>query len=166
MCQDVEAFLYREARLIDQWRLEEWVGLFDSEGEYLVAPLDSKLEEDNDYDFEDALFLIADDLPLIKGRVARLLNIRAHAEHPRSKVRHFITNIDVTASSNSELTVDSNLIVTRWRRHHLDLYTGHCRHRIRPPEGSGPLKDMCILERRIILDMDVLDPVGPISFIL
>ena len=34
--ETVEEFLYREAALLDAWRLDEWLALFTADGRYLV----------------------------------------------------------------------------------------------------------------------------------
>jgi p-cumate 2,3-dioxygenase beta subunit len=38
---EIEAFLIHEAELLDEWRLEEWLGLMAPEARYLVPPLDA-----------------------------------------------------------------------------------------------------------------------------
>lgn len=35
---EAEDFLFREARLLDEWQLVEWSELFEPDGEYLVPP--------------------------------------------------------------------------------------------------------------------------------
>ena len=43
---EVQAFLYREARLLDEGLLEEWLSLFTDDGEYIMpikaGPLQSR----------------------------------------------------------------------------------------------------------------------------
>src|SRR5258708_288736 len=52
---EAEDFLYREAALLDSWRLMEWAELFTDDGEYLVPSTDEP-----DGDPASTLFLIYD----------------------------------------------------------------------------------------------------------
>ena len=38
--EQVEDFLFREAALLDDWRLDDWVGLFAEDGRYVVPTTD------------------------------------------------------------------------------------------------------------------------------
>jgi p-cumate 2,3-dioxygenase subunit beta len=163
--QQVEELVFAESALIDAWRLDEWAACFSSDGRYIVPSLDTPPDEATDVDPNVSLCLIADDRALIDARVARLNNLRAHAENPRSRVRHFDSNVTVVALGE-EILVESNLIISRWRRDRLDTYVGRCRHLLRGTAGpSTPLGAFEIVERRIILDLESLDPMGPLSFI-
>ena len=37
--QEIMDFLYHEAELLDEWKLEEWAALFSDDGKYLIPPL-------------------------------------------------------------------------------------------------------------------------------
>src|SRR5207248_2739384 len=63
----VEDFLYREAELLDEWRLDEWLGLLTDDAHYFV-PSNDRPEADP----ANSLFTIADDIQRIRGRVTRL----------------------------------------------------------------------------------------------
>lgn len=162
---EVQQWVYAEARLLDEWRLEEWLELFESDGHYVVPATDAHNIRDDAQAASDRLDLILDDRDLVAHRIARLLNARAHAEHPRSIVRHLVTNIEVLDKKEKEISVASNLLVSRWRRNHLDLYPGHCFQRLRERDSDGQ-QHFGIVERRVTLDMESLDPVGPLSFLL
>ena len=164
---DVEDFLYYEAELMDGWRLREWAACFHADGRYIVPTLDVEPEVGLNLDPYTSLCLIADDRGLIDARVDRLENIRAHAENPRSRVNHAIANVRVGAFVDGVLEVKSNVVVHRWRHDKLDTFVGLCRHRlvpIGPSEGRDPW--FSILERRVVLDIESIDPMGPLSFIL
>ena len=163
---EVEDFLYHEAELIDAWRLREWAAVFHDDGQYVVPTLDIEPEVALDIDPYATLCLIADDRHLIDARVDRLENIRAHAENPRSRVNHAITNVRVEPLVDGVLEVRSNLTVHRWRHDRLDTFVGLCRHRLVPGDSDYRHPQFMILERRVVLDMESIDPMGPISFIL
>lgn len=163
---DVEDFLFHEAELIDSWRLRDWAALFHEKGRYVVPTLDVETETGMDLDPDLSLCLIADDRGLITARVDRLENIRAHAENPRSRVNHAVTNVRLGELDSGVLQVRSNLVVHRWRHNRLDTFVGVCRHRLVPVDGTDRPRWFDILERRVVLDIESIDPMGPLSFIL
>ena len=77
---EVEDFLYREATLLDEWRLNEWQELLTDDASYYV-PSNDQPESDH----RRALFLIADDRERIRQRVIRIQDPNCHAEYPRSR---------------------------------------------------------------------------------
>ena len=38
--EEVEDFLYQEAELLDEWRLDEWAALFTEDARYIVPTTD------------------------------------------------------------------------------------------------------------------------------
>lgn len=160
---EIEDFLYYEASLIDSWRLREWLECFDPEAQYIVPATDCPPEKALTTDPLETVCLLADDVPLMKARVDRLENFRAHAEHPRSVIRHMITNPVVRWHDDERCDVHTSLAVF-WRHHDAErLYVGRCLHRLRPT-GKKPVADSFrILERRVALDNGA---VGALSFII
>ena len=43
----IEEFLYREAELLDDWRLPEWADLFTDDARYDIAQRESGLQRDS-----------------------------------------------------------------------------------------------------------------------
>src|ERR1700730_11907942 len=84
----IEDFLYREAELLDSWRLDEWLLLFDPAAKYEVPCTDSP-----DGDPMTDLLLIDDNYERMHARVARLNNRRAHREYPHSRTNHQVFNV-------------------------------------------------------------------------
>ncbi len=66
--QEVEDFLYREAALLDKWRLEEWLEMLTDDAIYRVPSTDAP--EGN---ARNTLYIIADDALRIGSRVKQLL---------------------------------------------------------------------------------------------
>ena len=80
--QEVEDLLYKEAALLDDWRLEEWLELLTDDAVYEVPPTDVP-----EGDARNTLFIIADDAVRIRSRVKQLLGKSAWAESPQSRRR-------------------------------------------------------------------------------
>jgi p-cumate 2,3-dioxygenase beta subunit len=153
----VEDFLYAEAELLDAWQLAEWLALFADDAVYQVPATD--LGDDAQPD--DNLFYIADDHVRLRERVTRLLKRGAHAEQPRSKTRHLVTNIRVAALPEGELGVRAAFVVYRAKGGVLDAFVGHSRYTLVPHGDTFRIR-----EKRCALDMDGLRPQGRISILL
>ncbi|HKC44937.1 MAG TPA: aromatic-ring-hydroxylating dioxygenase subunit beta [Burkholderiales bacterium] len=154
---EVEDLLYREAALLDEWRLDEWLGLLTADACYRVPSNDRPDAEPG-----DTLFTIADDPSRIRARVARLKDRNAHAEYPPSRTRRMISNVRIVERSEYELGVEANFVVYRFRRdERIREYVGRYRHLLRL-EG-GRLK---IAKREAVIDAMELGSLGSVSFIL
>ena len=164
--REVEQFLYREARLLDERRFREWVELFTDDVRYWMGaranryPRTSKAISilspnryvEDDKTREDELSIFDETKETLSGRVARLETGMAWAEDPPSRTRHLITNIEVAAETGPELTVHSNFIVYRSRAEtEQDFYVGARQDLLR--RGDGGLK---IARRKMTLDQNVL----------
>ncbi len=154
---EVEDFLFHEAALLDAWRLEEWLALLTDDATYRVPPNDAP-----DGDPADTLFIIADDIARIRGRVKRLSSPEAHAEHPKSRTRRLISNVRITGRDGDYVRVAANFVVYRFRRdQRIGEYVGRYAYRLRVDDGA-----LRIAERRAVLDSEELGGLGSVSFIL
>src|SRR5438094_474303 len=77
--QEIEDFLYTEAALLDEWRLQEWLALLTADATYYVPSTDAP-----DGAQKTTLFLVADDAVRIRSQGRQLLGKGTHAETPRS----------------------------------------------------------------------------------
>lgn len=153
----VEEFLFHEAALLDEWRLDEWLALLAADARYEVPSNDRP-----DADPSSTLFTIADDIARIRGRVTRLKDKNAHAEFPRSRTRRLIGNVRIVARSAKELRVEANFVVYRFRRDgSVREYVGRYRYVLRPEHGT-----LKIARRQAVLDAMELGSMGLVSFIL
>src|SRR5712692_5864193 len=113
---EIEQFLYAEARLLDTGRLYEWLELFTEDTRYWM-PIRETLDEHTPALGPDelALALFDDDKQFLVLRVQRLDTGLAHAEMPRSRTRHLITNVQVEPAADGELVVYSSFAVYQGR---------------------------------------------------
>lgn len=157
LAHEVEQFLYREADLLDSWRLPEWLELVAPTGVYLVPATDKP-----DGDPARDLFLVQDDRFLLEQRINSLMRRSAHAEYPHSRTRRLISNVRVTEHADSRLQIAANFAVFRMRSGTVDTYIGHYDHTLERTDESG----FRFLVRRSTLDLDALRPHGKVSIIL
>jgi p-cumate 2,3-dioxygenase beta subunit len=153
---EVEDFLYAEAALLDEWRLDEWLALF-APGAVYEAPTAGAPD---DADPKTALFYIADDYVRLRERIVRLGKREAHAEFPRSRLRRMISNVRILSASEGGLRVACNLVCYRAKNGKVDTYFGHSLYGL---DVSGP--EWRITAKRVLLDMDLLYP-GKVSILL
>ena len=165
--REVEQFLYREARLIDERRFDEWLELFADDLRYTMTlrsnryPRESKAIAMRDparwaarnSPDEDELAILDETKETLRARIARLKTGMAWAEDPPSRSRHLLANIEVEpADKAAELTVYANFIVYRSRgESEQDFYVGARRDLLRRDGGN-----LRIARRHLVLDQNVL----------
>ena len=165
--REVEQFLYREARLLDDRRFHEWLELLTDDIHYwmgsrsnrypksskAIAILDPDRYVEDDLTKADELAILDEDKASLTSRVARLDTGMAWAEDPPSRTRHLITNIEVEqGDAAAEVKVYSNFMVYRSRAEtEQDFYVGARRDVLRRVAGAWK-----IAGRKITLDQNVL----------
>jgi p-cumate 2,3-dioxygenase beta subunit len=153
----VEDLLYREAALLDEWRLEEWLQMLTDDAAYYVPPNDH-LESDH----RSTLFLVADDRERIRQRIIRINDPNCHAEYPKSRTRRMISNVRIVNVEGDLITVSANFVCYRFRRYErIREYVGGYRYILRQAGDSFRIK-----ERRVLIDAHELGNLGSVSFIL
>ena len=152
----IEDFLYAEAALLDEWRLQEWLELLTEDVTYSVPATDVP-----EGDAKSTLFIIADDALRVRSRVRQLLGKSAWAENPRSRTRRLISNVRIRETDGDTIRVTANFAVYRMRMDQVDTYVGRYEYTL--VQRDGRLK---IRERKAILDLEALRPHGKVSIIL
>jgi p-cumate 2,3-dioxygenase subunit beta len=156
---EVSRFLYAEAALLDEWRLDEWGELFASDGWYLVPPLD--IDDPETASHAEVMFLIADSRSHLKERIRRMTGTAAFAEHPRSRTVHMISNVFVREASAERVLVSCTQQTFRSRYHETVAYFGRTYYELRRQGGTFK-----IAEKRICLAVESLTPIGSIPILL
>jgi 3-phenylpropionate/cinnamic acid dioxygenase small subunit len=142
----VEDLLFREARLLDDLKLDEWLELFTSDGLYWIP-----IDENAPVSSQGAIIY---DPPLRREeRVYHLLHVAFPAQSPRSRTVHFVSNILIEPMGN-ELGVSSSQITYEMRTGDFaqkgigDIVPVVARvdHRLRKVEGQ-----LRIVEKKILL---------------
>jgi p-cumate 2,3-dioxygenase beta subunit len=154
-----EDFLYHEAELLDDWKLQEWADLFASNGQYEVTSPAST--DPVGADARTSLFLISEGLDRIRGRATRLLKKTAHAEYPHSKTRHMVGNVRPSAGADGETQLRANLVVYRTKEDNTTVFMGETRYRV-----TQTAEGVRIVAKRVILDLNSLVAQGRLTIIL
>src|SRR6202521_608875 len=86
--QEAEDLLYKEAALLDEWRLDEWLELLTEDAVYEIPPTNVP-----EGDSRNTSIIIANDAVRIRSRVKQLLGKAAWSESLRSRTRRKIANV-------------------------------------------------------------------------
>ena len=154
--QQVEDFLFQEAALLDEWRLDEWLALFEKDATYEVPTTDRPNEDPH-----RSQYYVWDDYELLSARVKRLKSKHAHAENPHSRTRRLVTNVRLGELSDSSLEVRAAFLIYKIRDGNVDQFVGRYEHTL-AANGAG----LRFRKRRAVLELEVLRPGGRLSFIL
>lgn len=104
----LESFLYREARLLDEGRFEEWLKLFRPDGIYWM-PLAGATDPASE---PSVLFDTAADRA---QRVHQLLHTPHYAQIPTSRTVHQVSNVEIDVAVDGSATVHAVVVVHELR---------------------------------------------------
>lgn len=147
-------FLYEEAALLDQIRLQEWGALLAPDLVYTAPLRETRTVREQAATFVRSVQHYHDDYRSMMGRIMRLSGKSAWAEDPPSRTRRLVTNVLVHAGAkDGEFDVVSYLLVTRSRFNfdQYDLVSAERRDVLRRDGDSFKLA-----RREILLDQAVL----------
>jgi 3-phenylpropionate/cinnamic acid dioxygenase small subunit len=158
--QDVEAFLYNEANLLDERRYSEWLDLLTDDVRYWV-PLRrnvkfGELEREFTREGQDINWFDEGKQTLTQ-RVRQILTGVHWAEEPLSRISHLVTNVEVTdatpsASDAEEVSLRCRFIIYRNRvATETDILVGRREDMLRRVDGEWQ-----IAQRQVFLDQSVL----------
>ncbi len=154
--QEIEQFLYFEARLLDDRRYEDWYALLADDLHYFMPTRYNRLRREADKEFSgpgEAAFF-DDDKQSIAMRIRRLNTGMAWAEDPPSRTRHMVSNVTIRPRGNREYEVDCYYLLYRSRlEREVEMFAG-MRHDVlrRSAHPAG----FELARRTIILDQTVL----------
>ncbi|MGI9287223.1 MAG: 3-phenylpropionate/cinnamic acid dioxygenase subunit beta [Pseudomonadales bacterium] len=167
LIREVEQFLYREARLLDNRQFEQWLELFTEDVRYIMPSRSTRYpfvsrsvriyDEDRvteeELHGEDELAYFDENKLSLTSRIKRFGTGMAWAEDPPSRTRHLITNIEVEAGEQeNEVTSYCNYLLYRNRSERDEAYyVGSRVDTLRKEEGAWR-----IAKRYITLDQNVV----------
>jgi benzoate/toluate 1,2-dioxygenase beta subunit len=127
---EVTAFLYREARLLDDHEYDAWEALWTDDGVYWVPA------GTDDVDPATHMSVIYDNRNRIGTRVAQLNTGRRHAQAPPSELSRMVTNIEITGIDPPDVTVAARCLVVEGREEGNELWAARTTHRLRVVDGE------------------------------
>lgn len=154
LVRDVEAFLVREARLMDEHRYDEWLELWEPELVYWVPC------NEDDFDPGRHVSLIYDGRESLTERLWRLKGKQAHAQRPKSKLVRTVSNVAVEESDGNTIVVSSAFVLGELRNGAQTIYLGRNLHTLVRRDRSLRLKQKKVM----LLNNDA--SLGNLTFLL
>ncbi|RST77726.1 aromatic-ring-hydroxylating dioxygenase [Siminovitchia acidinfaciens] len=132
---EAERVLFKESRLIDELRLEEWLSLFSEESLYWVPTVPGG------GDPRKEVSIAFDDRRRLEDRIYRIRTGYAYSQLPLSRTRRMLTNIEVTERhSTDELFVRTNFILSEFRVGVLESFSGWIGYKMIKEKGEWKIK--------------------------
>lgn len=152
--RSVEAFIFREARLQDEHRYEDWEALWENDGLYWVPAGSADIDPDNQVSF------IYDNRTRIASRIKQLKTGSRHAQKPPSRLNRVVSNVE--AYAENELThATSTFLLTESRHGQVNLWSGRTQYTLRATAEG----DFRILLKKVVL-VDNNLPVPTLAFLI
>lgn len=126
----IENFLYREARLMDENAYDEWFALWTDDALYWVPA------NEDDIDPLRHVSIVYEDKARLEDRIFRLKSDAAYAQDPRSRMRRVISNVEIEEGEHGDVIVYSNFNLTELRRSQQRTFAGRTIHKLRPDGNS------------------------------
>jgi benzoate/toluate 1,2-dioxygenase beta subunit len=146
----ISAFLYREARHLDDRQWEDWLELYAADVDYWMPAWDDddQLTEDPQSQISLIYYPNRDGL---EDRVFRIKTERSSASMPEPRTSHLIANVELLAHRGDELDVRYNFHTLSHRYKVTDHYFGTTFVTLRKTGG-----DYLIARKKIVLKNDYI----------
>jgi 3-phenylpropionate/cinnamic acid dioxygenase small subunit len=123
-----EQFIYREARLQDELRYDEWEALWTDDAIYWV-PANS-----DSTDPRREMSIIYDNRARIGTRIKQLQTGKRHSQNPPSRLRRLISNVELLDPDQDDVMAGANFLVYESRERGETLWAGRSEYRLRQTE--------------------------------
>ena len=123
--QEVEQFIYREARLQDDHQYEAWEALWTDDAVYWVPA------NGDDVDPTTQMSIIFDNRLRIATRIQQLRSGQRHSQTPPSRLRRIVSNVELLGEQEGDVFVGANFLVYESRQRGVSLWAGRSEYRLR-----------------------------------
>jgi len=156
--QEVEQFLYKEVRLLDERRLTEWQDLLAEDLHYFMPMRRNIKFGDWDMEFTDPETEISwfdEGKDILAGRI-RQINTGVHwPEEPVSRFEHLVSNVEIVGVEGDQIRVNSKFFCYQNRlQDEVNHFVGRREDLLR----RDPDTKFKIVKRKIILAQNVMLP--------
>lgn len=154
LLREVEQFLYREARLQDEHRYDEWEGLWTDDAMYWVPA------GGDDIDPSKQMSIIYDNRSRIGTRIKQFHTGKRHAQNPPSRLRRLISNVELLGREGDDILAGANFMVFESRERGTTIWAGRTEYRLRP--GDDGLR----LAAKKVMLVDNDRPLNTLAFLI
>ena len=150
---EVKAFLYREARLLDDERWDDWLACYAPNASFWMPSWDDDDRLTEDPQSEISLIYYPDRQGL-EDRVFRIKTERSSATMPDTRTSHNISNVEIIEQDGSKVTVRFNWNTLSYRYKKSYSYFGMSRYEI-----DFSSEQPQILSKYVVLKNDYINQV-------
>ena len=102
LIREIEQFLYREARALDEERYEDWLEMLTADVHYWMPAVQARYRADRALRYDPKRMAHFDDnLDHLRQRVSRFLQPTAWSEDPPTRHCHIVSNIEVESGESA-----------------------------------------------------------------
>lgn len=150
LTRELSAFVYHEARMLDEKRFDEWYELFTEDAAYWIPLVPGQL------DGLDHVSLMYEDKLLLKLRIERLKNPRSYSQQPASRSHHLLQmpQVEHVDEGANEYVTRTQFIYTETQGDTQQMFAGTVFHTL--TRDAGQLK--ISLKRVNLLNCDAALP--------
>jgi benzoate/toluate 1,2-dioxygenase beta subunit len=148
--EQVQAFLYREARLLDDRQWDDWLACYHPDAEFWMPAWDDDDRLTTDPQGEISLIYYPNRSGL-EDRVFRIKTERSAASMPEPRTGHHLNNIEILSQGEGEVSLRFNWHTLSHRYKTTDSYFGTS-HYVLDTRGPSPL----IRRKLIVLKNDYI----------
>ncbi len=148
--EQVQSFLYREARALDDGKWADWLAFYADDATFWMPAWDDDNALTSDPQSEVSLIYYPSKQGL-EDRVFRIETERSSATIPDTRTSHNISNVEVLSQDERECEVRFNWVTYSFRYNIVDTYFGTS-HYLLDTSGDEPL----IRRKYIVLKNDYI----------
>lgn len=148
--EKIQAFLYSEARSLDDKQWDEWLKHYDEKAVFWMPAWDDEDELTEDPLTEISLIYYPNKDGL-EDRVFRIKTERSSASMPEPRTAHAVSNIEVLEQTDDEVKVRFNWSTLSFRYKTTDNYFGSSFYTLKKTDGS-----FLITNKKVILKNDYI----------
>ena len=130
LLDEVTQWVYREARLQDEHRYDEWEALWTDDGIYWIPA------NGEGGDPEQEMSIVYDNRSRIALRIRQFHTGKRYSQTPKSRLRRVVSNIEILSDDGGELTVGSNALIFESHVRGDTLWAARNEYRLRR-DGTG-----------------------------
>ena len=124
---EIEQFLYREARLMDEHQYDAWLGLWVDEPHYWIPCND----DDVDGDITESIALVNEHRAGLEIRIERLKSGAAYSQDPKTRLSRVVSNVEILEHGGDVMVIGSTFNISAYRRGQVDVIAGRSIHTLR-----------------------------------
>jgi len=148
--ENICAFLYKEARLLDDRDWDSWLAMYDENCTFWMPSWDDDGELTEDPQSQISLIWYGRRAGL-EDRVFRIRTERSSATIPDTRTSHNISNIEIVEQANGVLKLRFNWHTMSIRYNHTDHFCGSSFYTV-DTSGANPI----IKDKKVVLKTDYI----------